>query len=180
MGLFWHKAKSPIALVVLLCLLFFGFWWGYKNVIKPIPEAPGAPCVTQSVGDNLKSSLVVVRVFNGGETRGLARKVATALEGKGFKVSRVANTPADPHKTRIVGADVNNPQVKLVAGFFNDATVEADGRVEGTVDVFVGSEFSGMNMQAPVSIAVGGQQVCLPVLDESKSPAATSSPSPTR
>ncbi|WP_203567952.1 LytR C-terminal domain-containing protein [Aestuariimicrobium ganziense] len=163
---------TPLTLAVLLAFLGYGAWWGYRNVMRPIPARPPDPCVTQSVGPKLKSSQVTVNVYNGGYKQGLATTVAKALKAKGFMIKHVDNTDERIKTTVIVGADANNPEVKLVAAHFKNATVRADQRPDHTVDVLVGNTYGGMDAKAAVEIAVPGNSVCLP------SPSPTPTPTP--
>ncbi|HSN42505.1 MAG TPA: LytR C-terminal domain-containing protein [Propionibacteriaceae bacterium] len=163
---------TPVILLSLLGLLLWGGWWGYKNLMAPIPARPLTPCVTQTVGPSLTSKNVQVRVLNGGYRTGLATQVSTTLKSAGFNVIRVGNTDERIKATVIVGAAAENPEVQMVRSYFKGATIRADGRADHTVDVLVGNSFGGMNPNAKPSIAVPGGTVCLP------SPSATPSSSP--
>lgn len=151
---------TPVVLLVLLGGLIGAAWWGYKAVFAPFVGPPPTPCVTKAA-TALSSAEVATRVLNGGFTSGLAGKVGAALESKGFQVVRITNTEERVKKTVVVGRTVDAPEVKLVAGFFTEPELRADGRIDGTVDVLVGSEHQGMNMEAPVQIEVPGGEVCL-------------------
>lgn len=164
---------TPITLLLLVGVLAFGAWWGYKNVIAPVEPAPPPPCVPQSVGKELTSSKVTVSVYNGGPKRGLASDVAKALKAKGFIIKGYDNTDEVVKATVIVGANKNNPEVKLVLAQFKNATVREDNRADGTVDVLVGSTFGGLNDKAANKISVTTTTVCLP------SPSPTPTPTPT-
>ncbi|WP_420176757.1 LytR C-terminal domain-containing protein [Luteococcus sp. OSA5] len=153
---------TPITLLVLLALLIFGARWGYRNVVAPPPPPPLAPCVDQNVGDSLSTAQVTVQVFNGGNKSGLATKVGNQLKAVGFVVEETGNTEVEVNHTQIIGADVNNPEVKLVAGFFKDAKVSADGRADHSVEVRVGNPSTGFQPKAPRSLALDDPTVCLP------------------
>lgn len=159
--------KTPVTLIVLLLILVLGGWWGFKNALKPIPTPPPPPCVTQNVAGQLKSEQVTVNVFNGGTRRGLASAIGNNLKTKGFILSRVENVPDRVTVTIVRGSKADNPEVKLVAGFFKDALIEADERPDNTVDVLVGNDFpdDGWVDGAPTTIAVPGNVVCLPAPD---------------
>lgn len=157
------RIKTPLTLVVLLVVLFFGFWWGWKQVSAPIPTKPPEPCVTQTLkGGVLQANQVTVRLYNGGSVTGRATKISTDLKAKGFDVTTIANTDEAIEKTVIVGSSADNPEVKLVAGFFKDATIRADQRVDNTVDVLVGDTYGGFNSGAATTIKVAGGVACLP------------------
>ena len=169
---------TPITLLVLIGILIFGARWGYKNVVAPAPPPPLVPCTNQNVGKALKVSQVTVKVYNGGTKAGLASTVAAQLRAVGFNVSKTGNTEVEVNQTQIIGADANNPEVKLVAGFFKNATRQGDGRVDHVVDVLLGDDFAGMATNPKTSIAVNGP-VCLPPLPAAEASAlATPSTSP--
>ena len=155
--------RTPLTLLVLLGILFYGAWWGYTNVIQPVPALPPDPCVEQTVSKGtLRSSQVTVSVYNGGNRRGLAGDVGRSLRAKGFKVQRTANTQEKISKTVIVGANAKNPEVLLVKGFFKDAVVKSDKRSDRSVDVLVGNKYGGFNKKASATIGVKTPTVCLP------------------
>lgn len=162
-GRVFRIVRTPLTLLILLGILCYGAWWGYTNVIAPVPELPPEPCVEQSLAKGtLRSAQVTVSVYNGGDRRGLAGDVGRALRDKGFRVKQTANTGEKIKETVIVGANAKNPEVVLVKGFFKDATVRADKRTDGTVDVLVGDKYGGFNKKAATSIKVKTATACLP------------------
>ncbi len=168
---------TPITLLLLLGVLVYGAWWGYRNVTAPFAGNTPDPCVTQNVGKELKSGQVSVRVLNGGTQVGLAGRVGAELTGAGFKVTDVGNTSEIISSTVVVGASKNAPEVKLVLGFFKGATVRADQRTDGTVDVLVGDKYAGFNAKAARQISVPGGVVCLPAGASHSASASTSAAS---
>ena len=169
-GRIFRVARTPLTLLVLFGVLLYGAWWGYNNIIKPIPSLPPEPCVDQTVPKGqLKASQVVVKVYNGGDRKGLAADVGRSLRTKGFRVILTTNTVEKIQKTVIVGADVNNPEVLFVRSFFKEATVRSDRRVDRTVDVLVGNKYGGFNKNAEDTYRVETTTVCLP----SQTPTAT-------
>lgn len=169
--------KTPITLAVLLVILIAGGIWGYKNAMKPIPTPPPPACQTQEVGANLSTANVTVNVLNGGTRRGLANLVAANVQAKGFQLSTVGNTSERITTTVIKGASADNPEVKLVAGFFKDAKIVADSRPDHTVDVLVGNDWpdDGWIDAAPTQIPVPGGKVCLPPPTATPTPTAKKS-----
>ncbi len=162
-GRIFRIVRTPITLMILLGVLMYGAWWGYTNVIRPMPEAAPEPCVNQTVAKGqLKSSQVTVRVYNGGDRVGLAGDVARSLKSKGFVVSRTTNTEENIQKTVIVGAGAKNPEVLFVKTFFKDAVVRADKRTDNSVDILVGNKYAGLNKSAKTSYEVKAKTVCLP------------------
>jgi len=171
-GRIFRVVRTPVTLLILFGVLLYGAWWGYNNIIKPVPSLPPEPCVNQSVPKGqLKSSQVVVRVYNGGDRKGLAADVGRSLRGKGFRVTLTTNTVEKIQKTVIVGADPNNPEVKFVKTFFKESVVRADQRADRTVDVLVGNKYSGFNKSAKTTYQVETDTVCLPSQTPSPTPA---------
>lgn len=171
LGPILRAVRTPLTLLVLLGVLCYGAWWGWTNVIREVPAAPPPPCVDTKVPKGqLKSSQVLVSVYNGGDRRGLAGDVGRALRERGFKIQRTTNTSENIQRTTIVGAGAKNPEVLLVKRFFKDAEVRADRRVDGSVDVLVGNRYGGFNRKAKNVYTVKTSTVCLP---------AQPSPSPT-
>jgi LytR cell envelope-related transcriptional attenuator len=169
-GRIFRVARTPVTLLVLFGVLLYGAWWGYNNIIKPIPSLPPEPCVDQTVPKGqLKASQVVVKVYNGGDRKGLAADVGRSLRTKGFRVILTTNTVEKIQKTVIVGADVNNPEVLFVRSFFKQANVRADQRVDRSVDVLVGNKYGGFKKNSEDTYRLESTTVCLP----SQTPTAT-------
>ena len=163
LGRIFRMVRTPFTLLVLLAVLCYGAWWGYTNVIRQVPPAPPAPCVDQKLPKGqLRTTQVTVSIYNGGEKVGLAGDVGRAMRERGFKVQRTANTGEKVGKTTIVGSAAKNPEVLLVKGFFKDAEVRADKRVDGSVDVLVGNRYGGFNKNAKRTYAVKADTACLP------------------
>jgi hypothetical protein len=169
-GRVFRVVRTPITLLILFGMLLYGAWWGYNNIIMPIPAMPPEPCVDQSVPKGqLQASQVVVRVYNGGDRKGLAADVGRSLRGKGFRVVLTTNTVEKIQKTVIVGAEQNNPEVLFVKSFFKEAVVRSDKRVDRTVDVLVGNKYGGFKKDAKTTYQVETTTLCLP----SQAPSAT-------
>ena len=171
-GRIFRVVRTPVTLLILFGMLLYGAWWGYNNIIKPIPPLPPEPCVDQSVPKGqLKASQVVVKVYNGGDRKGLAADVGRSLRSEGFRVVLTTNTVEKIQKTVIVGADGNNPEVLFVKSFFKEAVVRSDKRVDRTVDVLVGNKYGGFNKDAKTTYQVDTTTVCLPSQTPSATPA---------
>ena len=171
-GRIFRVIRTPVTLLILFGMLLYGAWWGYHNIIKPIPPLPPTPCVDQSVPDGqLKASQVVVKVYNGGDRKGLAADVGRSLRNEGFRVILTTNTVEKIQKTVIVGADGNNPEVVFVKSFFKEAVVRSDKRVDRTVDVLVGNKYGGFKKDAKTTYKVDTTTLCLPSQSTSPSPA---------
>ena len=171
-GRIFRVVRTPVTLLILFGMLLYGAWWGYNNIIKPIPPLPPEPCVDQVVEKGqLKSGQVVVRVYNGGDRKGLAADVGRSLRGRGFRVVLTTNTVEKIQKTVIVGAAGNNPEVLFVKSFFKEAIVRSDKRVDRTVDVLVGNKYGGFKKEAKTTYQVDTTTLCLPSQSTSPSPA---------
>jgi hypothetical protein len=170
-GRIFRIVRTPITLLILLGVLLYGAWWGYRNVIQPVPKVPPPPCVEQAVEKGqLKASQVSIKVYNGGDRRGLAGDVSRSLKRKGFKVIKTDNTVEKIQKTVVVGAQAKNPEVLFVRSFFKDAVVRADKRTDGSVDVLVGNKYGGFNNDAKPTYTVKTKTVCLPSETPSPTP----------
>ena len=170
-GRIFRIVRTPITLLILLGVLLYGAWWGYRNIIQPVPKLPPPPCVEQTVPKGqLKASQVTVKVYNGGDRRGLAGDVRRSLQRKGFKVTVSTNTAEKIQKTVIVGAGAKNPEVLFVRSFFKEAVVRADKRTDGSVDVLVGNKYGGFNKDAKSTYVVKTKTVCLPSQTPSPTP----------
>ena len=171
-GRIFRVVRTPLTLLILFGVLLYGAWWGYNNIIKPIPPLPPEPCVEQSLPKGqLNASQVVIKVYNGGDRKGLAADVGRSLRTKGFRVVLTTNTVEKIQKTVIVGADVNNPEVLFVKSFFKEANVRSDKRVDRTVDVLVGNKYGGFKKDAKTTYQVEADTVCLPSQTPSATPA---------
>lgn len=177
----WDHLKTPLTLAVLLLAVWAGARWGWKAFTAPIPEDPPVPCQVVTAS-SLKTDMVSVTVENGSTERGRASGVAANLRTAGFNVTRTGNSDERITQTIIRGTAADSPEVVLVAGFFKNAKIEADARVDHTVDVLVGArnpgeetdEWAGMNKAAATELALPTGKVCLPA--SSASPTATATP----
>jgi hypothetical protein len=169
---------TPLVLLGLLAVLGLGAMWGYESLRKgPGPKAADL-CVMTDVGGELKPEDVSVRVFNGGKSGGLAKRTSSYLIAAGFRSLKVNNVDREIRETIVVGNAADDPEVKLVMGFFDNAIAEGDGRTDHVVDVLVGSAYAVREPPTATSVKVDGP-VCLPkVATSSSSSGATSSPDP--
>ena len=171
-GRIFRTIRTPVTLLILLGILIYAAYWGYANVIRPVPPRPPTPCVEQTLPKRqLKSSQVFVKVFNGGDSKGLAADVGRAMRSKGFRVTATTNTIEKIDQTVVVGAGARDPEVLMVKSFFKGATVRSDGRADHSVDVLVGNRYGGFNKKAKTTVTVASDKLCLPA-DASVSPSA--------
>ncbi len=171
--------RTPVTLFVLLVVLGYGAWWGYKAVLT-VPISTINACVSQAVAQ-LTPDKVTVRVLNGGDVKGYATEVAKVLKTRGYNISVVSNTSEAIVAPIIVGGTIDLPAVRLVASNFPEATLRADNRNDGTVDVLIGAK---TDKTLPTtgfasSIAVPNGKACLPKSQGSTTPSATPSASKT-
>ena len=71
----------------------------------------------------------------------------------------------------VVQAANQSWEFQQIKGFFKGATVGADKRKDGTVDVLVGDKYGGFNKKAPKAVTVKSAKACLPP-SQSATPAA--------
>jgi hypothetical protein len=171
--------RTGIALLFMLGALGVGAFFGVRLIVTGQREILPEPCVTLSLTE-LKPENVVVRVYNGGSIRGLAGQTAKTLKTAGFIVTTTANTDEAVHDTVIVGTSADAPEVRLVASFFENATVRADNRIDRTVDVLVGEANAPMTETHLTQITIPSGQACVPArANPTPTPTARPTPTPT-
>jgi hypothetical protein len=168
--------KTPLTMILLLALVGYGAYWGYQHATAPTPTRTATPCVMTDLGGELTTKSVTIRVLNGGDRNNLAKTMSLSLRAFGFTIARVNNTTEEIEKTVIVGPTEDDPQVALLHGFFPDASVRADARTDGVIDVLLGNKTTDPNRDAPRSIPVSGP-VCIAAPITSATPSASASPS---
>lgn len=173
-----HVLKTPVTLILLLAILGYGAAWGYEHATAPRPERAVDPCIMTDVGDKLTPEHVKVRVLNAGLRGGLARTTAGYLRAYGFTVVKINNTSERIEKTVIVGSTEDDPEVQLLLGFFEDATVRGDGRADHVVDVLLATNSRRISDPKVLSVKVDGP-VCLAPSTTDASPTPTPTPSET-
>lgn len=165
----WDMVKTPLTLLFLLAILFGAAKWSWRAINTPIPGPAPIPCVATNV-PALTSEMVTVSVLNGSTERGRASGVAANLKVAGFTVAQTGNSEERITQTIIRGAKADNPEVLLVAGFFVEPRIEADGRTTGTVDVLIGPRpvgteadpWAAMKQDAPRQVPVASGTACVP------------------
>lgn len=161
---------TPVVLLLLLGFLFWGASWGWKNLTAPLPEPSPTPCVTVPAKTITPKNVTIRNVSNGGFTTGLAGRVGAHLKGQGFTILHIRNTEERVAKTVVRGSADNQAALDLVASQFKEAIIEHDDRVDGTVDVLVGTQYAGVNPDALKEISTPGGVNC-----EYPSPSPTTS-----
>lgn len=165
---------TPIMLLGLLGLLIWGGLWGWRNLTAPLPTPEPVPCVMLEQQENAWPNDILISVYNGGYTRGLAERVATHLRDGGYHVQRTTNTEEAVIETLIRSAPGNSKAMELVASNFVDATLDFDERIDGTIDVLVGTDFAGYAEEPWQKHPLEDQVFCKPA----ELYWATASPSP--
>lgn len=171
---------TPILLLGLLGLLIWGGLWGWRNLTAPLPSPEPTPCIKRTA-EVVVASDVYVRVLNGGYTRGLAERAASHLREFEYNVFSIGNTEEQVGVTIVRGAEESQPGLRLVRSHFLDAEIEYDDRVDGTIDLLLGTQFSGYNEENFHQVSSGEDgTICIPA-SASPSPGApeTQSPEPT-
>lgn len=177
----FRLVATPILLLGLLGFLVWGAFWGWKSLTSPLPSPSPTPCVTTTPKAVVITD-VAVRVFNGGFQSGLAHRVSTQLRDAGMRVIKTDNTE-ERIKGTVLRTNESSPQLlRLVASYFKDAKVEYDDRIDGTIDVLVGSDFQGFG-DKPLKSVTAGKTLCVmptPSVTPTTSPTSTAKqPSPT-
>jgi len=176
-------SKTPVTLLLLLGILGYGAYWGYKQVTID-NSRPAATCVSQDVGKELTPDKVTVRVFNGGDTGGHAKRTRSFLIAFNFHVISFNNADETVATTTVIGNSADSPEVRLVAQMFRDSVTRGDGRADHVVDVIVPTKYQDLSTASdhPVTTVAVDGPVCLPVINtatESASPTPDESASPT-
>lgn len=168
---------TPAILIALLIFLFWGASWGWSKLTEPLPSPSPTPCVTKEA-QVIAPTNVTIRVSNGGFTSGLAKKVGAWLTARKFRVQHVGNTDQRVAETVIKGSKEQQAVLEFVQAQFVGATIEYDERVDGTVEVLVGTVYNGVNEEAPLEWAAPGGVVCETVIPPSPSASALAPTAP--
>lgn len=170
----FRMIATPVLLLALLGFLIWGASWGWKNLTAPLPSPSPTPCVTKSAA-TITPQMVTVRVFNGGFTTGLAGRVRDHLTEQGYQVARTGNTDERVAETIVRGNKDNEPMLKLVQSQFRGAVIQHDDRVDGSVDILVGTEYEGVADEPMAQIETEGGVTC-EFVSPSPTPATSGSP----
>lgn len=157
--------KTPVTLIVLALFVAWAAQWGYSEATKPVPSAAPSPCVVQQVGEQLPTEKVYVRVFNGTDTSGLAKRMAAILRADGFNVIKTTNaTETIWQDSVVVGFAEDSPEVILVRQAFDGMTFKADGRVDHTVDVIIGRKQPVVVDKPQFNAPLADGTACIPTI----------------
>ena len=153
-------------------MLLYAAWWGYTQHHRSRCRAtPDAVRRADPGKGQLTTAQVYIKVFNGGNSRGLAGDVGPRPAQQGLQGHRRStNTVEKIGKTVIVGAGAKTPRCSSSRRFFKGAMVRADGRSDHSVDVLVGNKYGGFNKNAKATYVVETPTVCLPSQAQTRLP----------
>lgn len=160
---------TPVILLGLLGVLLWSASWGWRALTAPLPSASPTPCITQEAAV-LSPAQVSINVYNGGTTSGLAGRVGNYFEKAGFNLGRIANTEQKITTTVVRGNPDQQAHLDLVVSHFKSAAVEYDERIDGSVDVLVGTEFDDFADKPLAEVQLSTGSTC--VVAPSASPSA--------
>jgi len=162
-----RSERRGSGLVILAFVVFVaGLWGGWLLMTNPPGGDRGYQCTPQTVraGGRLPSSLVTVDVFNAGDRAGVAGRVSTALQARGFRPGATANSPSSvkPAAVTILTKDRSDPRVQLVARQFTKVEYRAPDVALGSgVTVLIGDDFTALKPGGATSItATSDVTVC--------------------
>lgn len=143
------RLRSALTLAVLMLILVIGVGWGFRALTEPLPspdlaaeEPPLCTDRTVEAGSRLGRGDVVVSVFNGGTTAGLAGRTLARLAERGFVIGESGNAGERVDRVEIWATEPSSPAVRLVRDNLGERVrvVGRDGLGPG-VTVVVGDGF---------------------------------------
>jgi hypothetical protein len=164
--------RTPVTLLVLLGVVVGAGWYGWTQVQEPL-ENPFArnddDCLTRTFeeGTRLRTSQVVVNVYNAGSRDGLASTTMDALVRRGFRRGVASNAPrrVDVADIAVVDGDPGSAAARLLRAQFR-GRVPLQRRPDLTragLDVIVGNGYVGLRRHGPRSVRVRDDtNVCIP------------------
>src|SRR4051812_43202842 len=131
---FWDKTRAAAL-------------WHALRVDGPLPGTAPKPRPSSSSSATplvVAPAAIHVRVLNGTGRQGLAHKVAQELTAHGFLVDSVGDADSTGYTGTVVryGPDRNQSSETLAASVVG-ATRQLDGALSGTLELVVGSDYSG-------------------------------------
>ena len=146
-----QRRRTLIVVGVVLLGLFFAFWYAlsyYQADSSRETSAGSAPTCRTPGPDELVPQAVTVNVYNATNREGLAAKTAKALEERGFTIGEVANDPTDRKTPKVAEfryGEEGKVSVRYLRTFLQKGTKNHnDGREGATIDLVLGSDFTGL------------------------------------
>jgi LytR cell envelope-related transcriptional attenuator len=158
--------RTTVTLLSLGALLVVAALWGWNATMKPLPAKVDSPiCVDTpiSAGDKVFPQQVAVSVYNAGRREGLAGRTMQLLKDAGFAQGNAGNaTKARVATVSIWTTEPDNPDVLLVASYFDNPEIERrDGPGVG-VNVIVGDGFQALAHGKRAVRAESDATICSP------------------
>ncbi|MCL2787778.1 MAG: LytR C-terminal domain-containing protein [Micrococcales bacterium] len=157
------------ALLIALAVAGFGSWAMFQGKMEPLFSAPFTSATPETqdlgplpcpVGNNPAFPLpdtVRVNALNGSSIRQAAGAAKQTLESRDFHVVNVENAPIQFSGPALVrtGAEGVNAAYLVLAHAPEDAVLAFDNRADATVDLIVGSQWTGLRPMEEVAAAPG-------------------------
>lgn len=178
-----RRRRQWITLVVLVALLVgagavaYGFYSGALGGPAQVDISALPPCSTSApAAPKLTPEKVVVNVYNGTTRNGLAAKVATAFDLRGFAVGKIAN---DPRHAKVSGvAEIRygakgKAAAQLVAAQLSGAKLVKDARRTAAVDLVLGAKYQSLKPVASTTPTPTAAPTCRPAASPTSSPTSS-------
>ncbi|HZC25638.1 MAG TPA: LytR C-terminal domain-containing protein [Actinopolymorphaceae bacterium] len=154
-----RRVRGPLTLLFLVALVTGAAWYGYDSVLNvPAAPKPRQVCATpkNAAKQHISSQGVTVNIYNASHVSGLAERTAALLRQRGFTVAGVGNDPyhSKVAKVEVRGRDTKAPEVLLVAEQLDGETRRADHRTNTSVDIILGTKYTGLVSKAPTAMDV--------------------------
>lgn len=156
-----RRPIPPLIFLLVLALIALAVWWKVlgraeeQQAANPLPSCSTASTAPPSVDP----ATVEIRVYNASNVEGLAGQVGNELQGRGLRVSYVANDPTD-RDVQGVGevrfGELGRTQALYVAANFPGLVTVVDDRPGPVVDVALGPGYAGLvpAEQVPAAYAI--------------------------
>ncbi|NYG54417.1 LytR C-terminal domain-containing protein [Nocardioides perillae] len=173
------RVRTALTLAVLGLLLVAGTAWGWSALTQPLPrpdlaveEPPLCTDRTVEAGSTLGRGDVVVSVYNGGTTAGLAGRTLSRLAERGFVLGESGNAGERIPRVQVWAPDRRNPAVRLVRSHLGRGVrvVEREGLGPG-ITVVVGDDFGRLARGRRQVQVREDATVCSPPADTAETPA---------